>query len=133
MQGHPRSHKVNCHVHNSMVIMVVFLSFTFSRTLLCLGIIRPFSFLFSLLSLASSQVQQKETKYSCVPQIPDDKIPKVACHRIGVACWSYKGKREYSARCTYRSEYKKHDVAGKCNILTNSGADSSSRLGATPC
>ena len=41
------------------------------------------------------------------------------------------GKRkEYSARGRYQSE--KRDVAGKFNILTKSGADSSSHLGATP-
>ena len=95
--------------------MVVFLSFTFFR-LLCLGIIPPFPFLF------------RWHPRSCVPQILDDEIPEVACH--GVARWSYTRKRkEYSARGTYRSKDKKRDVAGKFNnILTKSGANSSSCL-----
>ena len=59
-----------------------------------------------------------------MPQIPDDEIPEVACH--GVARWSYIYRKR-----KYRSEYKKRDVAGKFNILTKSGADISSRLGAT--
>ena len=58
MHGHPRSYKLNSHVHNSMVIMVVLLSFV-SLYPTCLGIIRLFNFLFSLLSLASSHVQQQ--------------------------------------------------------------------------
>ena len=37
-------------------------------------------------------------------------------------------RKECIARGTYRSKYKKRDVAGKFNILTKSGADSSSRL-----
>ena len=115
-------------------------SLPFLYILLCLGIIRPF--LFSLLSLASSQVQQQ------------NQIQEVACHfnrmmKYQKLHWhplecsrrpvfrntrSYMswhsmlelstGKsKEYSARGTYRSEYKKHDVTGKFNILRKSEAD----------
>ena len=78
--------------------MVAFLSVTFFRTplpslyvLLCLGIIRPFPFLFfsSFVGILSSTA---ENTGSCVPQIPDDEMPEIACH--GVARWSYTGKRK---------------------------------------
>ena len=85
--------------------MVVFLSFTFSFVFLhpplsCLGIIGPFPF--------------------------SNFVDIVSWHSV----LELDGKRkEYSARSRYQSEYKKRDVAGKFNILTKSGAHSSSCLG----
>ena len=64
-----------------------------------------------------------------MPQIPDDEIPEGACH--GVVRRRYTGKRkEYSARGSIDRNIKSViDVA--FNILTKSGANNSSRLGAT--
>ena len=95
--------------------------------LLCLGIVRPFPFLFSLLS---PQQQNEIQEFAC----HFDQMIKYRkfCAWCSALELSTGKRKEYIARGACQSECKKRDVAGKLNILRKSGANSSSRLGATP-
>ena len=156
IHGHPRSYKVNCHVHNSnvihpyssptapcfqiftssfvldlyhnwflmnqkkfssrpqvssMVIMVVFLSLTFS-----------FVFLHPTLSWNNRSLSFLFFRWHPLKYRNRMKYNTGWWNTGSCVSWrsalELDGKRkEYSARGRYQSEYKKRDVAGKFNIL----------------
>ena len=104
MHGHSRSYKVNCHVHNSDAAIQL----VFERPDLGSDNRNNTSFSFSFFLF----FRWHPLKYSS-----RTKTQEIACPSWRSALDLCTGKRkEYTARGTYRSEYKTRDVAGKFNI-----------------